>query len=71
MLRDEAVKVFERLENDGLKPRLHEPEEEGGLFEIHLDGAGYELDDFKTLVRVGEDFGIGLKLDDNGGVTLS
>jgi hypothetical protein len=71
MLKDDAARVFQRLEDDGLKPRLHEPEDENGVFEIHLDGAGYDLDDFKTLVRVGADFGLGLKLDDRGGITLS
>jgi hypothetical protein len=35
-----------------------------------LRGIDFDLDDFKTMVRVGEDFGLGLKLDDHGSITL-
>jgi hypothetical protein len=37
-----------------------------------LKANGYEprLDDFKTMVRIGEEFGLGLKLDGNGWITL-
>ena len=37
-------------------------------FSVSIDGAGFDIDDFKTLVRIGEDLGVGLKLDDSVGL---
>jgi hypothetical protein len=70
MLKDVADRAVEQLDGDGCEPQLHEPEHESGLFEIRLRGNDFDLDDFKTMVRVGEDFGLGLKLDDHGSITL-
>jgi hypothetical protein len=62
--------VRDELEANGYEPRLHAPHAEDGLFEIRLQGNGFDLDDLKTLVRIGEDFGVGVKLDDEGWITL-
>jgi hypothetical protein len=64
-------RVMEELEANGYEPRLHEPEADDGVFEISLPGAGFRLEDFKTMARISEDFGVGLKLDDRGRITLS
>jgi hypothetical protein len=66
-----ARKVFDELGANGYSPKMHEPEQEGGLFEISLPGAGFDLADFKTMARISEDFGVGLKLADDGRITLS
>jgi hypothetical protein len=68
---DVARQVFDRLENDGYDVRLHEPDVEGSPFQISVLGHGFDLADFKTLAKVSEDFGLGLKLDDKGWITLS
>lgn len=70
MLEHAADRVFKELEGDGYEPRLHEPKDEGGPFEIRLRGDNFDLDAFKAMVRVGEQFGLGLKLDENGWITL-
>jgi hypothetical protein len=49
----------------------HEPAGDHGVFSIRLPGGGFGLEDFKTLARTSEDFGLGLKLDDEGWITLS
>jgi hypothetical protein len=71
MQEDVARKVFDELEASGYQPKLHDPEVEGGLFAISLPGAGFELDDIKTKARISEDLGLGLKLADDGRITLS
>ena len=49
---------------------MHESPDEGGAFELRLRGQDFDLGDLKTMVRVGEQFGLGLKLDSNGWITL-
>jgi hypothetical protein len=71
MREDVARRVYAELEANGYEPRLHEPEDEGGLFSISLPGKGFDLGDFKTMARISEDFGIGLHLGDDGRITLS
>jgi hypothetical protein len=34
-------------------------------------GRRFDVDDFKTLVQIGEDIGVGLSLDDRGRITLT
>jgi hypothetical protein len=70
---DEAVarSVFDELHANGYSPKLHEPEQEGGLFQVSLPASGFDVDDFKTMAKISEDFGLGLKLADDGRITLS
>jgi hypothetical protein len=70
MLSDVADRVFKELTEAGYDPKLHEPKQDGGPFEITLRGHAFDIDDFKTMVRIAEDFGVGLGLDDNGWVRL-
>lgn len=65
-----ARRVLDELSANGYNPRFHEPENADGAFSVSIDGAGFDIDDFKTLVRIGEDLGLGLKLDDSGGLGL-
>jgi hypothetical protein len=65
-----ADRVFKELEADGYEPRLHPVKDEPGLVEIRLRGHDYDLDDLKAMVRAAETFGVGLKLDANGWLTL-
>jgi hypothetical protein len=71
MREDVSRRVYQELEANGYAPKLHEPEGDDGLFRISLPGAGFDLDDFKTMARIGEDFGIGLSLADDGRITLA
>jgi hypothetical protein len=41
------------------------------MFGVKKSRPGFDIDDFKTLVRIGEDLGVGLKLDDSGRITLA
>lgn len=66
-----ARKVFDELEANGYQPKLHAPEQEGALFQISLPGKGFDLDDFRTMAKISEDFGIGLSLGDDGRITLA
>jgi hypothetical protein len=70
---EEAVarSVFDELHANGYQPKLHEPAQEGGLFQVSLPGSGFELDDFRTMAKMSEDFGLALKLADDGRITLS
>ena len=43
MREDVARRVYAELEANGYEPRLHEPEDEGGLFSISLPGKGITL----------------------------
>ena len=70
MVKDVADRVYKELVADGYEPRMHEPPDEGGAFELRLRGQDFDLGDLKTMVRVGEQFGLGLKLDSNGWITL-
>jgi hypothetical protein len=70
MLEEVADRVFKELEADGYEPRMHEPADEPGIVEIRLRGHDYDIDDLKTMVRTAETFGLGLKLDSNGWLTL-
>ena len=70
MLKDVADRVFTELTEAGYSPRLHEPQDEGGAFEISLRGHEFDIDDFKTMVRIAENFGVGLGLDENGWIRL-
>ena len=54
----------------GYTPRFHEPEKDDA-FSVSIDGAGFDVDDFKTLVRIGEDLRVGLSLDDRGRITVT
>jgi hypothetical protein len=69
---NEAVsrRVLDELEASGYEPRLHPPADEHGVFEIKLPGAGFDIDDFKSMVRVAEAEGLGMRLDDRGSITL-
>ncbi|MDQ5821552.1 MAG: hypothetical protein M3540_08935 [Actinomycetota bacterium] len=40
---------------------MHERAEGEGLFEIRIPGHGFGLEDFKTMARISEDFGVGLR----------
>jgi hypothetical protein len=71
VLEGVADRVFKELENGGYAPKLHAPKEDGGPFEIRLRGHDYDLGDLRTMVKIAEDFGLGLKLDENGWLTLS
>jgi hypothetical protein len=51
MREDIARRVMTELEANGYEPRLHEPEEEGGLFEISLPGHGFDLGDLKAMAK--------------------
>jgi hypothetical protein len=66
-----ARPVLDELSANGYKPRFHEPEDPDGAFSVSIDGAGFNIDDFKTLVRIGEDLGVGLRLDNSGRITLA
>jgi hypothetical protein len=46
-----------RAARERLRARLHAPTDESG--------------DFKTIARLGEDFGLGLRLNDEGRITLN
>jgi hypothetical protein len=65
-----ADRVFKELEADGYEPRMHTSDGEPGVIEIRLRGHDYDIDDLKTMVRTAETFGVGLKLDSNGWLTL-
>jgi hypothetical protein len=71
MREDVSKRVIDELEANGYSPKLHEPEHDDGLFQISLPGAGFDIDDFKNMARIGEEFGIGLHLGDDGRITLS
>jgi hypothetical protein len=45
---------------------MHAPEAEGGPFQVSLPGSGFDLDDFKTMAKISEEFGLGPKLADDG-----
>ena len=70
MLSDVADRVFKELQGEGYEPRMHEPKEDGGPFSITLRGNEFDIDDFKTMVRIAEDFGVPLGLDENGWIRL-
>ena len=38
------------------------------MFGVKKSRPDFDIDDFKTLVRIGEDLGVGLKLDDSVGL---
>jgi hypothetical protein len=71
MREDVARRVYEELKANGYSPKMHEPGGENGLFEISLPGHGFDLADFKTMAKVTEDFGLGLKLGDDARIMLS
>jgi hypothetical protein len=70
---NEAVsrRVMDELEASGYEPRLHAPPDEHGAFEIKLPGAGFDIDDLKSVVNMAEGLGLGMRLDDRGWITLS
>jgi hypothetical protein len=63
-------RVMDELEASGYEPRLHEPTDGDGAFEISLPGAGFDVGDFKAMVGMAERLGVGLSLDDRGWITL-
>jgi len=65
-----ADRVYRELEANGYEPQLHERTDEDGVFDLRLRGHDFDLGDFKTMVQVGERFGLGLALDDSGWITL-
>jgi len=69
MLEPVANRVFKELEADGYEPRLHAHEDDS-TFDIRLRGHNYDLDDLRAMIRTAEEFGLGLKLDENGWLTL-
>jgi hypothetical protein len=71
MREDVSRRVFDELEANGYSPKLHEPEGGDGLFQVSLPGKGFGLEDFKTMARISEDFGVGLSLGDDGRITLA
>jgi hypothetical protein len=71
VLRGVADKVQQELEASGYAPRMHERDDGEGLFEISIPGHGFDLEDFKTLARISEDFGVGLRLGDDASITLA
>jgi hypothetical protein len=70
VLEDVARRIFDELSEGGYEPRLHEPDEEDGAFEIRLPAHGFELGDYKTLAKISEDFGVGLRFDSDGWLTV-
>jgi hypothetical protein len=46
-----ARRVLDELSAGGYNPRPHEPEDKDDAFSVSIDGAGFDIDDFKTLVR--------------------
>jgi hypothetical protein len=66
-----ARKVMDELEASGYQPKMHAPEDEGGLFQISLPVSGFDIDDFKTMGSLTKTFGLGLKMADDGRITLS
>jgi hypothetical protein len=69
MLEPVANKVFKELEADGYEPRLH-AHDDAAAFDIRLRGHNYDIDDLRAMIRTAEEFGLGLKLDENGWLTL-
>jgi hypothetical protein len=63
--------VLDELAANGSSPQFHEPENPDDAFSVSIDGAGFDIDDFKTLVRIGEDLGVGLSLDDRGRISAT
>jgi hypothetical protein len=70
VLKDVSDRVYEELKGEGYEARIHEPKDEGGPFEITLRGEDFDLDDLKSMVRVAEDFGLGLRLGADGSITF-
>jgi hypothetical protein len=70
MLEDVADRVFRELEAAGYEPRLHGHDDGSGLFDIRLRGHNYDINDLRAMIRTAEEFGVGLKLDENGWLTL-
>jgi hypothetical protein len=70
MLEQVADRIFKELEADGYEPRLHAHEDGSGLYDIRLRGHNYDIDDLRAMIRTAETFGLGLKLDENGWLTL-
>jgi hypothetical protein len=70
MLKDVSDRVFKELTSKGYDPKLHPSDEGENEFELRLRGETFDIDDFKTLVRTGEMFGVGMKVDSNGWLTL-
>jgi hypothetical protein len=68
---DVSKRVLEELEANGYEPRLHPPSDPSGTFTISLPSHGFGLGDLRTMVRISEDAGVGLKMDDRGRITLS
>jgi hypothetical protein len=66
MQEDVARRVVDELEGNDYQPKIHAPEAEGGLFQVSLPGSGFDLDDFKTMAKISEEFGLGPKLADDG-----
>jgi hypothetical protein len=71
MLEDVARRVYDELTANGYSPKMHEPEQEDGLFQISLPANGFELSDFKTMAKISEDLGLALKLGDDARITLT
>jgi hypothetical protein len=65
-----ADRVFEELKGDGYKPNVHDAEDEPGEFEIRLRGDHFDLNDFKSMVAIGERFGLGMRIDQHGWITF-
>jgi hypothetical protein len=38
------------------------------VFQVSVAGSGFDLDDFKTMARINEDLGVGLRLGDDGSI---
>jgi hypothetical protein len=70
VLEELADHVYKELTGDGYEPRYHEPDDGNTPVELRLRGEQFDINDFKSMVAVAERFGLGMKLDPNGWLTL-
>ena len=69
MLEPVANRVFKGARGGRLRAALARARGRR-TFDIRLRGHNYDLDDLKAMIRTAEEFGLGLKLDENGWLTL-
>jgi hypothetical protein len=65
-----ADRVFEELKGDGYQPNVHDAQDEPGELEIRLRADDFDLNDFKSMVAIGERFGLGMRMHPRGWITF-
>jgi hypothetical protein len=70
VLEELADRVYKELTGRGYEPRFHEPADAETPVELRLRGEKFDIDDFKSMVAIAERFGLGMRLDPNGWLTL-